>query len=56
METVISVWVAGIGAFGGSDMNSIFDKAANHQFIHAKYPGRKGDGEVVIFVFVAVEH
>jgi len=56
METVISISEAGIGAFAGSDMSSTFDKAANHQFIHAKYPGREGDGEVVIFAFVAVKY
>ena len=56
METVISVSVAGIGSFAGSDMSSIFDKPAHHQFLHAKCPGRKGDGEVVIFAFVAVKH
>jgi hypothetical protein len=40
METVISLSVVGIGAFSGSDMSSTFDKAANRQFIYAKYPGR----------------
>ena len=40
MDTVISLSVAWIGFFSGSDMSSTFDKAANRQFIHAKYPGR----------------
>ena len=56
METVISVSVTGIGFFGGSDMSSTFNKAANPRFLHAKHPGRKGDGQVVILAFVAVKH
>ena len=39
MNTVISVSLAGMVFFAGSDMSSTFNKAANHQFIHAKYPG-----------------
>ena len=54
METVISVSGAGIGAFSGSDMSSIFDESANHRFVHPKYSGGNGDGEVVIFAFVTV--
>ena len=56
METVISLSVAWIGVFSGSDMSSTFDKAAYRQFIHAKYPGREGDGQFMIFAFVALKH
>ena len=56
MDTVISGSDAGSVAFSGSDMSSTFDKTANHQFIHAKYPGREGDGQFVIFAFVALKH
>jgi len=56
METVISVSDAGICDFAGSAMSSTFDKAADRKFIHSEYPGCKGDGEIVIFVLVALKH